>query len=247
MSYDEWVIPPEYSYNEFNINNLIEKIEDDFIYLPGYVSLFSQYLTDQSDLYKKIHKQIPSKGLGEYFPNALNYSFIILAFLILENNLRMIMSIVYEKQTIRDHKPEEFKYFLHNKYRGGNFDKYLQYYSSVTNTPRTKLPNWSQIEKLWKLRDCITHVSGYIAESRDQTEIERFIKARDYLSESDRAKPKPIYPSSNYYEVGELEIDPYDDGRLVVGGFYCKQICHYLNNFLFYVLQDSGIAIYAAY
>lgn len=245
MSYEQWVVPEGFDFLEFNINKLINDIERDFSYLPSYITHLSQYLQEQNDEYRKTRDSYYlMRGGGEYFPNALNYSFVVLAFLTFENHLRTLTSILYERHNVKSQNLEDFKTFLRKNYRGGNFEKYLDFYSSVTKTSRGKLRYWQQIEKFGKLRDCIVHVSGYIAESRDQQEIERYIKARDYLHENDRQALRPNYPAKNYFEIGELELD--FEERVVVGGFYCKKMCYYLENTLIYMLQDSGMAIYAA-
>jgi hypothetical protein len=245
MSYDQWVIPEKFDFLELNIIRLIKDIEKDFSYLPSYIGTLSQYLQEQNEKYKQTRDYYYlRRGGDEYFPNALNYSFIILAFLTLENHLRTLTSILYEEHNVKKQGADDFKTFLRKNYRGGNFERYLDFYSSITKTPRSKLNYWPQIEKFGKLRDCIVHVSGYIAESRDQQEIERFIKTRDYFHHNDRQKLRPIYPTNNYFEIGELELDPYEE-RLVVGGLYCKKVCYYLESTLVYMLHDSGMAIYA--
>ena len=249
MTSDDYHIPEEYNVCEDEIRQFIDDIGRDYIYLNTFIDKFHYFLKEaekvevENSKYSRFgHSSIKDFGYSHYFPNTLNYSFIVFAFITFENHLRIMMNIIYDNR----HSAEDFQSHLKKNYRGGNFEKYLAFYEDRMDVKYSEFKYWQQIAKLAKIRNCIVHVSGYLLDSRDETDLRATVKARSYLSAEDKLKSKFLYPSKDFLENGGVVVDDYEE-RLVIGEFYCKRLVWYWQNFMNELIYHSGMAIYAGW
>ncbi|MBU0910164.1 MAG: hypothetical protein KJ717_11410 [Proteobacteria bacterium] len=242
----EWyAVPTEYDDYATEIYRLIDEIERDYLYLADYRASVGKYLKELADDRKEYTKEYHNPfareyGLDYFFPLTLSYALIVSIFLTLESQFRVLTNIIYDKSTVSD----GFHEYLRKTYKCGNFEKYLHYYTDQTRVSYADLRYWQQINKLSMLRDCIVHVSGYIADSRKRSEIERMVRSRDYLVTEDRSQPKARYQSDNYLEQGEIDIDEFEE-RLLIGGSYCKTACKYCEGFVLDAITRAGVVFWA--
>jgi hypothetical protein len=242
----EWyAAPPEYDDYAAEIYQLIDEIERDYLYLTNYRASVGSYLKQLADGHKDYdekygHPFAREYGFDYFFPLTLSYSLIVFIFLTIESQARVLTNIIFNRTAVSGGFHEN----LRQRYKGGNFSKYLNFYTDQTGISYAQLKYWQQIDKLSKLRDCIVHVSGFIADSRDRGDIERTVQSRDYFAPEDRGQSKVKYRSEDYLERGEIDIDEYED-RLLVGGFYCNCVCKYCEGFIMDAITKGGIACWA--
>jgi hypothetical protein len=119
----------------------------------------------------------------------MRYSFIALLHIVFETHLRKFCACIQRERhlslALRD-------------IQGSPIDRAKTYFTKVAQLPITNFPEWGQLRMLQKIRDCIVHTYGYVAESQQEKEI------RELAAKS----------------IG-LTIDPW--GRLLPTKVFCEQ------------------------
>ena len=93
---------------------------------------------------------------------AMRYSFIVLLHTVLETRLRAFCREVQRERSI----PVTL-----GDLRGSPIDQACTYLGKLAALGVGNLPDWQQLRTIQKVRDCIVHAYGYVAESRNEKDI----------------------------------------------------------------------------
>ena len=127
----------------------------------------------------------------------MRYSFIVLIHIVFETRLRRFCAAIRDERRLPVALADV---------RGSAMEQAKTYLTKLAQLPITDFPEWHQLRVLQKIRDCIVHAYGYVAEWKDEKEI-RELAAKG---------------------IG-LTIDPWD--RLVPTKAFCDQHLLCLDSF----------------
>ena len=121
---------------------------------------------------------------------AMRYSFVVLVHIVFETKIRDFCSRIQ-----RDLKLPEIAV---TDLRGSTIDQTKMFLTRLAGIRAQDFPEWQQLRTLQKVRDCIVHAFGHVAESRDETFLRQLATKTDTIS-----------------------ID--DDGRIAFTKAFCQQ------------------------
>lgn len=127
---------------------------------------------------------------GYFFPRSLRYSFVVLLFLVTEHQLNQLCDEIKKRQNLP---------IRANEMSGDALKRSKVYLEKVAGIS-TK--NWSDIEDLSKVRNCIVHSLGKVELSKDEKHLKQLVKKNIGLSISDK--------------------DSQEEGFLVISADYCE-------------------------
>jgi len=136
------------------------------------------------------------------FTNFLRYSFIVLAYLVLEDHLHRFC------MALQDAKGPAAKPVLKP---GSNAWEYREYINTRVSVQASL---WEGVEDLRFIRNCITHASGNVARSNCRPDLHRIANKNVGISISSRGIADKMTPL--YLEGDMILIEPQ----------YCKSVVH---------------------
>jgi hypothetical protein len=92
----------------------------------------------------------------------MRYSFLVLLHIAFETRLRLFCSTIHKERMLR---------VTLGDLKGGAIERARTYLTKLAQLPVADFAEWQQLRTLQKLRDCIVHRYGYVADSRDASEI----------------------------------------------------------------------------
>ena len=128
----------------------------------------------------------------------LRYSHVVLLHILIETRLRAFCRLMKEEKKLPEILPSDF--------RGGPVEQVQLYLKKLVGISVNEIPGWDALKDFQKVRDCIVHVFGEVAESKD----------KDYLH---------VLASKN---LG-IQID--EVGRLKVDSTFCASQILNIRNF----------------
>lgn len=137
---------------------------------------------------------------------AMRYSFVVLMHTVFETRLRAFCSDMQSERRI----PIPLR-----DVRGSPIEQARTYLTKLATLQVADVPEWQHLRTLQKVRDCIVHAFGYVADSRDEKEI------RELASQS----------------IG-LTIDDY--GRLALTKRFCDEHLSCLARFFHSLFRVAG-------
>ncbi len=111
---------------------------------------------------------------------AMRYSFVVLVHIVFETQLRDFCSRIQ-----RDLKLPEIAV---TDLRGGAIDQALIFLTRLAGIRAQDFPEWQQLRTLQKVRDCIIHAYGHVAESRDEKFLRCLATQGDAVSIDDEGR-----------------------------------------------------------
>jgi hypothetical protein len=145
------------------------------------------------------------------FPRTLRYSFIVLLFLVFENQLKSLCDILQERRNFPLRANELYGDPLaRNK-------KYIKKMVGITDIDE-KL--WEKVEDLSKVRDCIVHSLGKIELSKKPGDLHNIVKKSSDLSISSDDSP--------------------EEGLLIISQGYCRQAVIDVQNLFTAIFESAG-------
>ena len=140
---------------------------------------------------------------------AMRYSFVVLMHTVFETRLRAFCSDIQTERSI----PIALK-----EVRGSAIDQACTYLTKLAAIPAGKLPEWQHLRTFQKVRDCVVHAYGYVAELSDEK------KQREIRALVDQ-------------NIG-VAIDDY--GRLALTKAFCEQHLTHMGGFFDTLFREVG-------
>lgn len=97
------------------------------------------------------------------FARSLRYSFVVLLFMVIENTLNQLCELIRNSHHLAIRVTD---------LRGDAIERYKTYLHRLAAFPSV---NWSQLEDLAVVRNCLVHTLGHIEQSRDRDRLQRLV------------------------------------------------------------------------
>ena len=94
---------------------------------------------------------------------AMRYSFVVFLQIVLETRLARFCSSIQQERQLP---------LKESELRGSSLDRAKTFLVKLAGMPLATPPAWNKLRDLQKVRDCIVHANGYVAESRDKKDLE---------------------------------------------------------------------------
>jgi len=135
------------------------------------------------------------------YPRLCRYSFLTMLFMHVEANLKAVCDEIAKRKKLRYHVSE---------FRGAVLERAKTFLIKEASLPPLPSATWEALSNLQKLRDCIVHAGGRVANSRDKADIERLTEQNLGLGITPPTFPDlpEDYPCIEDNEVGLLQIEP---------------------------------------
>jgi len=157
------------------------------------------------------------------YPRLCRYSFLTTLFMHVEINLKSVCDEIAKRNKL--------------KYRVSEFQgKTVLERAKVFLNKEASLPSilssaWEPLSHLQKIRDCIVHTGGRVADSRDKHEIEHLIKLNLGLSIT-----PPMFPD---LAEDDFFVDA-DDGLLQIEPVFCAATLEQVKSLFTEIFESSG-------
>jgi hypothetical protein len=138
---------------------------------------------------------------GNFFPRSLRYSFVVLLFLVIEHQLNQLCDEIKKRKNLPIRASEM---------SGDALKRSKVYLEKVAGI---SIKNWSDIEDLSKVRNCIVHALGKVELSKDEKHLKQLTKKDVGLSISDKESQEEgfLVVSSDYCESSVIVAQKFFD------------------------------------
>jgi len=110
---------------------------------------------------------------------AMRYSFVVLMHTVFETRLRAFCADIQRDRGIRVSLAD---------IRGSPIDQARTYLAKLAALGIADFPEWQHLRTVQKVRDCIVHAYGYVAESRTEKEIRQLVSQNIGLTIDDNGR-----------------------------------------------------------
>jgi len=127
---------------------------------------------------------------GYFFPRSLRYSFVVLLFLVIEHQLNQLCDEIKKRQSLP---------IRANEMSGDVLKRSKVYLEKIAGI---SINNWSDLEDLSKVRNCIVHALGKVELSKDEKHLRQLVKRNVglYISSKDFQEEGYLVVSADYCE-----------------------------------------------
>ncbi len=135
------------------------------------------------------------------FPRSLRYSFMVLLFLVLENQLTGLCDEIAKRRSLSVRLKD---------LKGDILERSKTYLHKIANVPTIDQSHWIKIEDLSKVRNCIVHALGKVELSVDRKRLAYLASEGWGISISDDSSPEPgvlvLTPEYCAHAVDDMDI-----------------------------------------
>lgn len=103
------------------------------------------------------------------FPRNMRYSFVVLLQIIIETRLRAACDEISRRKRLQ---------LTEGNLRGSAIDRARLFLSKVASLDVSNSQLWQQLTDLQKIRDCVVHANGIVADSRDSTHLRQVVGSK---------------------------------------------------------------------
>jgi hypothetical protein len=146
---------------------------------------------------------------GYFFPRSLRYSFIVLLFLVLENQLGLLCDEIKKRRNLNLQVTD---------FSGSALKRAKSYLEKVVGITGV---DWENVEDLSKIRNCIVHTLGNVLLSRDTERLQLLAKQNIGISISSSEDPDigVILITSEYCAQSVTSVRKFFDTIFDLAGF----------------------------
>lgn len=167
--------------------------------------------------------EILDRKFAMTYPRISRYSFLTMLFMHIETNLKAVCVEIAKRKKLK---------YRASEFRGTVFDQAKLFLIKEASLPSFAPAAWETLTNLQKLRNCIVHCGGRVADSRDRADIESLTTRKDLgLSIT-----PPMFP-------GLTKDDPFvdaDEGLLQIEPIFCTTILEGIKSLFGQIFEKAG-------